>query len=410
MNPATHPDLATVEDAARRIAGQIETTPCLHSRTLSEIVGAEVWIKFENLQFTASFKERGALNKLLQLTEPQRRAGVIAASAGNHAQGVSYHARRLGIPAVIVMPKATPAVKVARTAGFGAEVVLWGDSFDEARDRAVELASERALTWIHPFDDPAVIAGQGTLGLELVSQMPKPDVAVIPVGGGGLIAGVACALKARSPGTAVIGVQTERYPGMFNAFHYEHRPVERGTIAEGIAVIEPGRITRDCVRRDAADVLLVDEAGIEEAILLLLEVEKTVVEGAGAAGLAALLAYRERFAGKRVVTIISGGNIDPILMIGILERGLVRSGRLARIRIRVRDTPGALAQLTALIADCQANIEEVHHQRAFSNMPLQNADVEVVIQARGHQHVAAVVAALRRAKFDARVSGPDGAE
>ena len=406
MNAAPEVDLAAIEAAAQRIAGRVEKTPCLHSRTLSSIIGAEVWIKFENLQFTASFKERGALNRLLQLDARQRQAGVIAASAGNHAQGVSYHARELGIPAVIVMPRATPAVKVARTAGFGAEVVLWGDSFDEARDRAISLAGERGLTWVHPYDDPAVIAGQGTLGLELVEQMPPPDVAVLPIGGGGLISGVACALKAKSPRTAVIGVQTERYPGMFNAFHYEHRPIERGTIAEGIAVIEPGKLTRQCVRRDVADVVLVGETEIEEAILLLLEVEKTVVEGAGAAGLAALLAFRERFAGQRVVTVISGGNIDPILLVGILERGLVRNGRLARIRISVQDTPGALARLTALIAECQANIEEVHHQRAFSNMPLQNAEVEVVIQARGQEHVDEVLAALRRAGFNAHQAGP----
>ncbi len=394
---------AEIEAAALRLAGKIERTPCLHSRTLSEIIGAEVWIKFENLQFTASFKERGALNRLLDLDDAQRRRGVIAASAGNHAQGVSYHARRLGIPTVIVMPMATPAVKVARTRAFGAEVVLCGESFDEARERAIALAAERRLTWIHPYDDRAVIAGQGTLGIELAEQVPGVDSVVIPVGGGGLIAGVACALRALSPGTAVIGVQTERYPGMYNAFHGRNRPVERGTIAEGIAVIEPGRITRERVRADVADLLLVGETMIEEAILLLLEVEKTVVEGAGAAGLAALIAHRDRFAGQRVATVISGGNIDPILMIGILERGMVRSGRLARIRISVRDTPGALARLTALIAECQANIEEVHHQRAFSNMPLQNAEVEVVIQTRGHEHVAEVIDALRRSGFDARL-------
>lgn len=403
MDKTTEIDLAAIEAAAGRLSGQIERTPCLHSRTLSEIVGAEVWIKFENLQFTASFKERGALNKLLELDEAQRRAGIVAASAGNHAQGVSYHARRLGIPAVIVMPRATPAVKVARTAGFGAEVVLWGDSFDEARDRASELAIERGLTWVHPFDDPAIIAGQGTIGLELHQQAPALDAVLVPVGGGGLISGIAVALQALAPATAVIGVQTERYPGMYNAFHHEKRPVERGTIAEGIAVIQPGQITGAQVRDKVADLLLVSEATIEEAILLLLEVEKTVVEGAGASGLAALLTHRERFAGQRVATVITGGNIDPILLVGILERGLVRNGRLARIRISVSDTPGALAKLTSLIAECQANIEEVHHQRAFSNMPLQNAEVEVVIQARGPDHVAEVIAALQRAGFDARL-------
>ncbi len=403
--PMTLPEdvnLAEVRDAARRLEGQIERTPCLHSRTLSAITGADVWVKFENLQFTASFKERGALNRLCLLDDAQRARGVIAASAGNHAQGLAYHAQRLGIPAVIVMPRHSPAVKIARTEGFGAEVVLVGDNFDQARTHAQDLARERALTTVHPYDDAAVIAGQGTVALELFEQMPPPDVVLVAVGGGGLISGIACVADALSPKTQVIGVQSARYPGMYNRFHRTNEPEQRGTIAEGIAVLEPGALNVEITRRLVADVLLVDEERIEQAILLLLEVEKTVAEGAGAAGLAGLLANRERFAGKRVATILCGGNIDPILLTGILERGMVRSGRLARIRIELRDVPGALAELTTLLADLQANIEEVHHQRTFSTMPLHNAEVDVVIQTRGTAHVAQVLAALGGAGYRAR--------
>ncbi|MGE0313223.1 MAG: threonine ammonia-lyase [Lautropia sp.] len=400
--PSPAVDLASIRDAARRIDGQVERTPCLHSRTLSAIVGAEVWIKFENLQFTASFKERGALNRLTMLDAAGRAGGVIAASAGNHAQGLAYHAQRLGIPAVIVMPRHSPAVKIERTEGFGAEVVLFGDNFDQAREHAHRLAQERALTIVHPYDDPAVIAGQGTVGLELFEQMPAPDVVLVAVGGGGLISGIACVARDLSPQTAVVGVQSARYPGMYNRFHQASHPEQRGTIAEGIAVLEPGALNIEMTRRLVDDVLLVDEDRIEQAILLLLEVEKTVAEGAGAAGLAGLLANRDRFAGKRVATVLCGGNIDPILLTGILGRGMVRSGRLARIRIELRDVPGALADLTTRLADLQANIEEVHHQRTFSTMPLQNAEVDVVIQTRGKAHVAQVLASLSQAGYQAR--------
>ena len=396
-------EISDVRQAASRLEGHIERTPCLHSRTLSAIVGAEVWIKFENLQFTASFKERGALNRLSLLDDAERRNGVIAASAGNHAQGLAYHAQRLGVPAVIVMPRHSPAVKIERTEGFGAEVVLAGDNFDDARREAQRLAGERALTIVHPYDDPAVIAGQGTVGLELFEQMPPPDSVIVALGGGGLISGIACVAQVMSPTTQIIGVQSVRYPGMYNRFHGTNEAEQRGTIAEGIAVLEPGEINVEMTRRLVKDVLLVDENRIEQAILLLLEVEKTVAEGAGAAGLAALLANRERFAGQRVATILCGGNIDPILLTGILERGMVRSGRLARIRIELRDVPGALAELTTRLADLQANIEEVHHQRTFSNMPLQNAEVDVVIQTRGRRHVSQVLASLDGAGFRARI-------
>ncbi|MGE0802718.1 MAG: threonine ammonia-lyase [Lautropia sp.] len=389
--------MLTIEDiraAADRLRGHVLDTPCLLSRTLSDITGAEVWLKFENLQFTASFKERGALNRIATLTGAERGRGVITASAGNHAQGVAYHARRLGIRAVIVMPRLTPAVKVARTRGFGAEIILHGDGFDEARDHAEALAAERGLTMVHPFDDVAVMAGQGTIGLEILATAPDLDALVVGVGGGGLSAGIAVAARALKPELQLFGVQTARYPGAWNAFHGRSREGAPGTIAEGIAVAKPGRLTMPVLQAMLDDLVLVEEARIEEAILMLLEVEKTVVEGAGAVGLAALLAERERFAGKRVGLVLSGGNIDPRLLAGLIDRGLVRSGRLARIHIELRDIPGALAHLTALLGELQANIEEVHHQRAFSNMPLQNADVEVVIQTRGPEHVADVLARL----------------
>ena len=395
-----------IHAAAVRLAGHVLDTPCLHSRTLSEITGAQIWLKFENLQFTASFKERGALNRLAQLSSDERRGGVITASAGNHAQGVAYHAGRLGIHAVIVMPRFTPAVKIGRTRGFGAEVILHGDTFDQARQQALVLARERRLVMVHPYDDPAVIAGQGTIGLEMMAAVPALDLLAIAVGGGGMIAGIATAARSVKPDIAVIGVQAERYPGVYNAFHQTALPVEQGTIAEGIAVSVPGSLTVPIIRRLVDDVVLVDEARIEEAILMLLEVEKTVVEGAGAVGLAALLAHRARFAGRRVGIVLCGGNIDPMLLSGIIGRGLVRSGRLARIHIGLRDIPGALAHLTTLLGELQANIEEVHHQRAFSNMPLQNADVEVVIQTRGHDHVAEVLSALRAAGYAARPDVP----
>ena len=386
--------LDDVRAAAVRLQGQVLDTHCLHSRTLSQITGAEVWLKFENHQFTASFKERGALNRIAQLDEAQRQQGVITASAGNHAQGVAYHAGRLGIRAVIVMPRLTPAVKVARTRGFGAEIILHGDHFDEARRHALELAQSRGLTMVHPYDDPAVMAGQGTIALEMLAAVPTLDTLVVGIGGGGMMAGIATAARGLAPAMRLVGVQTARYPGAWNAFHGEQRSGEPGTIAEGIAVATPGTHTLPVLQACLDDLLLVDEARIEEAVLMLLEIEKTVVEGAGAVGLAALLAHRAQFAGRHVGLVLSGGNIDPRLLAGLIDRGMVRSGRLARIHIELRDIPGALAHLTTLLGELQANIEEVHHQRAFSNMPLQNADVEVVIQTRGPDHVAAVLARL----------------
>ena len=393
--------LQDIQDAASRLQGQVLDTPCVESRTLSEIVGAQIFLKFENLQFTASFKERGACNKLAQLTAEERARGVIAMSAGNHAQGVAYHAQRLGIRAVIVMPSFTPGVKVERTRGFGAEVVLHGSTLEEARQHAYQLAEEQGLVFVHPYDDEAVDAGQGTLALEMLAAVPNLDTLVIAVGGGGLIAGVATAAKALRPGIEIIGVQTERFPAMVNAVKGTHHAQGTSTIAEGIAVGTPGTVTLEVVRRLVDDLVLVDEGDIEQAVLMLLEIEKTLVEGAGAAGLAALVRYPERFKGKRVGLVLCGGNIDPLLLAAIIERGMVRSGRLARIQVSARDVPGVLAAITKTVADAGANIEEVHHQRAFTLLAAQNVEIELVLQARGKAHVQEVLEKLRAAGMEA---------
>ncbi|MDA8523173.1 threonine ammonia-lyase [Acidovorax sp. NCPPB 4044] len=393
--------LPDIQAAAARLQGQVLDTPCVESRTLSQIVGAQVFLKFENLQFTASFKERGACNKLAQLSEEERRRGVVAMSAGNHAQGVAYHAQRLGLVAVIVMPRFTPGVKVERTRGFGAQVVLHGDTLEEARAHAYALAEERGLTFVHPYDDEAVAAGQGTVGLEMLQAVPDLDSLVIAVGGGGLIAGIATAAKALRPDIEVVGVQTSRFPAMVNAVKGTHHPQGTSTIAEGIAVGTPGQTTRAVIERLVDDLLLVDEGDIEQAVLMLLEIEKTLVEGAGAAGLAALLRHPERFRGKRVGLVLCGGNIDPLLLAAIIERGMVRSGRLARIKVSARDVPGVLARITATVAEAGANIEEVHHQRAFTMLAAQNVEIELVLQTRGQEHVQQVLEHLRAAAMQA---------
>ena len=392
--------LQQVKEAAARLHGQILQTPCVASRTLSDITGAQVFLKFENLQFTASFKERGACNKLAQLPTPCN--GVIAMSAGNHAQGVAYHAQRLGLRAVIVMPRFTPGVKVERTRGFGAEIVLHGDTLDEAHNHALQLAQQEQLTFVHPYDDADVVAGQGTVALEMLQEVPDLDTLIVAIGGGGLIAGMATAAKALKPGIEIVGVQTVRFPAMFNAIKGTHHPQGSNSIAEGIAVGTPGKITLEIISRLVDDLLLVDEGDIEQSIVMLLEVEKTLVEGAGAAGLAALLKYPERFKGKRVGLVLCGGNIDPLLLSAILERGMVRAGRLARIKVNARDTPGVLARITALVAEAGANIDEVHHQRAFSTLSAQSVEVELVVQTRNPAHVREVVARLQGAGFDAQ--------
>jgi threonine dehydratase len=395
--------LADIEAAAKVIEGQVLDTPCLPSRTLSDITGAAIFLKFENHQFTASFKERGALNKLASLDAAQAKKGVIACSAGNHAQGVAYHAHRLGIPATIVMPRYTPYVKVEQTQRHGAEVILEGENFDGAKAHAIEQAVARGLTLVHPYDDEKIIAGQGTCGLEMLRAHPELDVLVVAIGGGGLIAGICVAAKALKPSIEVIGVEVERFPGMYHAMKGTTPQFAASTIAEGIAVKEPGRLTSALIRENVAEILLVDEGDIEQAIVLLLEIEKTVAEGAGAAPLAAVMKYRERFRGRKVGLVLGGGNIDPLMLSEIIERGMVRAGRLARVLVEVRDLPGSLARVTACVAEQNANIEEVHHQRAFTTLAVQNAELDMVLKTRNHEHVAQVVAALQRIGFKARV-------
>jgi threonine dehydratase len=400
----------TIDDiraAAAVLHGQVVDTPCLHSRTLSEITGAEVFLKFENHQFTASFKERGALNKLASLDAQARARGVIACSAGNHAQGVAYHAARLGIPAVIVMPRHTPFVKVEHTRKHGVEVILHGDNFDEAKAHALALGNTRGLTLVHPYDDEKVIAGQGTIALEMLRDHPELDLLLVAIGGGGLVSGMATAAKAVNPAIEVVGVETMRFPSMVHALRGTKPEFGLSTIAEGIAVKEPGRLTREIVSRLVSDIVLVDEGDIEQAIVMLLEIEKTVVEGAGAASLAALLRDPARFRGRRVGLVLCGGNIDPLMLAEIIERGMVRAGRLARVRVQVRDLPGSLARVTACLAEQNANIEEVHHQRAFTHLAVQNAEVDLVLKTRNHEHVGEIVAALAAAGFAARVRNFD---
>lgn len=400
-------ELEDVRRAAAVLKGQVIETPCAPSQTLSEITGAGVVLKFENLQFTASFKERGALNRLYSLSPAQRQRGVLAVSAGNHAQAVAYHAQRLGIPALIVMPRFTPHVKVERTRHFGAEVFLQGENFDEASQFARKLAAERELLLVHPYDDEQVMAGQGTLALEMLEAHPELEVLVVPVGGGGLIAGVATAAKGLKPGIEVVGVQTSRFPAMRQLLAGQPAECGQHSLAEGIAVKHPGRLTLEVARERVDEILLVDEEDIERAVLLLLEVEKTVVEGAGAAGLAALVRYPGRFAGKQVGLVLSGGNIDLLPLSSIIQRGLVRSARLVRLRAEVRDVPGALAQLTHLLALADANIVEVNHRRAFTSLPLQSAEVEFVLQTRGQDHLEHIVGELGRAGHRVWLPDPD---
>ena len=395
-------ELKDIEAAAKVIAGHVVNTPCLHSRTLSDITGAQVFLKFENHQFTASFKERGALNKLASLDAAQRRKGVIACSAGNHAQGVAYHAHRLGIPATIVMPRYTPYVKVEQTQKHGAEVILEGENFDAAKAYAIEQAAARGLTLVHPYDDERIIAGQGTCGLEMVAEHPQLDTIVVAIGGGGLISGIAIAAHAKKPGVEVVGVEMVRFPAMYHAMQGTEPTFAASTIAEGIAVKEPGRLTREIVSGHVAEVLLVDEGDVEQAIVMLLEIEKTVVEGAGAAPLAALLKYPDRFRGKSVGLVLGGGNIDPLMLAEIVERGMVRAGRLARVLVELRDLPGSLARVTACVAEQNANIEEVHHQRAFTTLAVQNAEVDLVLKTRNREHVNQIVEALKKCGFNAR--------
>jgi threonine dehydratase len=396
MQPPTVDD---VRAAAERIHGAVNRTPMLVSRTLSEIIGAEVWLKFENLQFTAAYKERGALNKLLQLSADERARGVIAASAGNHAQAVAYHARRLGIPATIVMPAPTPTVKVTQTEGHGAHVVLHGDMFDDAYAKARELALENGFVFVHPFDDPQIVAGAGTLGLEMLEDAPDLDTIVVPIGGGGLMSGVSIATRAIKPDIELIGVEAELYPSMKCAIQDCHMPLGGDTLAEGIAVKQPGDLTSRILKEYANDVMLVSERDLERAVAMLVGIEKTVVEGAGAAGLAAMLSDPARFQGKKVATILCGGNIDTHLLANVLVRDLVRQGRIARLQVAASDQPGALAAITRQVYEAGVNIIEVNHSRIFTQLPAKDTVIEVECEARDPASMDDVVARLEAAGF-----------
>ena len=394
-----------VRAAAEVIRGAVIVTECDQSRTLSEICGCNLWLKFENLQFTSTFKERGALNRLTALSPEERRRGVIAMSAGNHAQGVAYHASLLGIPATIVMPVGTPMVKVENTRRHGAEIVISGATLEEAAEFARAHGKAQDLTMIHPYDDPLIIAGQGTIALEMLQAVPELDTLVIPIGGGGLISGIAVAARAIQPDLRIVGVQAELYPSMYNVIKGEHLPMRGDTLAEGIAVKSPGHITTEIIRRLVDDIVLVTEDQIERAVAMLIAIEKTVVEGAGAAGLAAVLAAPERFAGRNVGLVLTGGNIDTRLIASVLTRELAREGRLTQVAIDIVDRPGQLAAVSALLAEAGANIIEVSHQRTFSDLPAKGTLLEVVIETRDRAHLDEVMKRLGEAGFTAWLPG-----
>lgn len=395
----TPPQITDIRTAAERIAGAVVRTPFLKSRTLSEIIGAEVWLKFENLQFTAAYKERGALNKLLQLTDDERARGVIAASAGNHAQAVAYHGRRLGIPVTIVMPTSTPLMKVAQTEEHGARVVLHGDRFDDAYARAREIEAAEGLVFVHPFDDPAIVAGTGTIAIEMLEVEPELDALVVPIGGGGLISGMAIAARSLKSGIEIVGVEAELYPSMKNVVEGGAGAIGGDTLAEGIAVKEPGTLTRAIIKDQVDRIELVSERDLEHAVALLASIEKTVVEGAGAAGLAHLLAAPEAYKGRKVGTVLCGGNIDTHLLANVLIRELVRCGRIARLRIGAQDRPGALAAITACFHEAGVNIIETNHQRIFSKLPAKDTVIEVECEARDAEAIEALVQRLEGKGF-----------
>jgi threonine dehydratase len=393
--------IAAVRDAAAAIAEAIAGTPMIAAPALSEVAGTEIHLKIETQHRTGSFKERGALAKLLTLDAAQRRAGVVAMSAGNHAQGVAYHARRLGIPATIVMPEGTPFIKIDRTEAFGATVVLKGDSLIAARDAADALARERGLVNVHPYDDRDVIAGQGTIGLEVLADRRDLDTLVVPIGGGGLISGIAIAAKALKPDIEIVGVQSTLYPSMYRLLRGEDPgpPAAAATLAEGIAVKEPGRLTRHIVKALVSEIRLVDEVMLETAVETLLERQKLVVEGAGACGLAAVLAAPERFRNRRVGIVITGGNMDARLLASILMRGLVHEGRLVRLRCELPDVPGALSRLSGVVGKHAGNIVEVHHQRLFHDTSVKRAELDVVVETQNRRHVEVLIGALVAAGF-----------
>jgi threonine dehydratase len=396
----TEVTLADVQAAHRLIAPHIIRTPCLWSQTLSQITGADIWLKFENLQFTAAYKERGALNRLSHLTADQSRRGVIAMSAGNHAQGVAYHGSRLGIPVTIVMPKGTPTVKVMQTESHGATVILHGEKLEEAASFAQAMAQARNLTFVHPFDDPLVIAGQGTVALEMLEDVPQLDCLAVPIGGGGLIAGMATAARALKPGIGIIGVQAEQYPSMAAKMKGFEAICDGDTIAEGIAVKYPGEITSRIVKQLVDDILLVSEVDLERAIALLLTIEKTVTEGAGAAGLAAVLAQPQHFRGKKVGIVLCGGNIDTRLLANVLLRSLAREGRLARLRVRLKDRAGELYHLAAVFHELGVNIIDVSHQRVFTKIPAKGTYADIEAETRDAKHLDQLLETLRERHYD----------
>ncbi len=387
--------IADVRAAAARIEGAVVRTPMLHSKTLSEIAGAQIWLKFENQQFTAAYKERGALNALLLMDETQRKRGVIAASAGNHSQGLSYHGTRLGVPVTIVMPSTTPSVKVMQTESVGGNVELYGETFDEAYAHARTLEKERSLTFVHPFDHPHVAAGQGTVALEMLSQQPDLDCLVVPIGGGGLMSGMATVAKALDPAIELVGVQAKLFPSMYAHMNGADMACGGNTLAEGIAVKAPGEFTRQIISKLVDEILLVGESALEHAVSLLLQIEKTVVEGAGAAGLAAVLSNPERFAGKRIGLVLCGGNIDTRLLANVLLRDLARSGRMARLRIELQDRPGALYNVMREFNAHDVNIIEIHHQRVFTSLPAKGLFTDIECEAKDAAQIAALVETLR---------------
>ena len=399
----------TIDDiraAAGVIAGHVVRTPAVPAPHLAEVTGAKaVVLKLECLQYTGSFKDRGALNKLTSLSAEEAKNGVIAMSAGNHAQGVACFAQRLGIPATIVMPQGTPFTKVERTRGFGARVVIEGDTIDSAAVFARDLAKRENLTFVHPYDDPRIVAGQGTIGLELLADCPDLDSIVVPIGGGGIMAGIATAAKALKPAIEMIGVEAALYPSMHHAIRNLTPVFGAQTIAEGIAVKSPGALTKAIIERLVADILLVQEEPLECAVQMLAERQKIVAEGAGAAGLAALLAYPERFAGKRVGLVICGGNIDARMLGQVLLRGLVRDGRVVSLRIEISDSPGVLGKLARAIGEAGGNIIEIYHQRLFTDLPAKRADVDAVIETRNAEHVKEIIASLAAAGFTVRQLG-----
>lgn len=400
--PVIYSDVVRAADAIR---GAIIETRFQPSRTLSTLLDAEIWLKFENLQFTASYKERGALNKLLSLTEAERNAGVIAMSAGNHAQGVAYHAHRLGIPATIVMPASTPTIKVENTRSHGATVLLEGQTLEDASQFAVRYGQEHGLTFVHPFNDPVVIAGQGTVALEMLKATPDLDTLIIPIGGGGLISGMAIAAKAINPKIKVVGVEAQLYPSMLNAVKKSSLPVGGDTLAEGIAVTLPGDVTKSIIEELVDDILLVSEADIERAVALLINIEKTVVEGAGAAGLAALLAAKRLYKDRKIGLVLCGGNIDTRLLASVLTREMAREGRLSRLSIDLPDRPGQLARVSGLIGGVGANILEVYHQRIFTDVPAKGTELNLVIETRDRAHLDQVVAGLKGGGYSVLVKG-----